>query len=228
MFYTRSLCCVAMPITTRRHGSHVPRQVLSNSSTGLGRLPVVNQVIRAAAELQEVCEQHDWQFCLIGGLALQRWGEPRETVDVDLTLLTGFQGEDAYIATLLEHFEPRIEDARAFALRQRVLLLRARSGVGLDIALAGLPFEELVVNRSNVFAFPGHVSLRTCSAEDLIILKAFAARTRDWSDIEGIIVRQADRLDWSYIRQHLAPLVELKEAPEIMDELEKRRLEFER
>jgi hypothetical protein len=28
-------------------------------------------------------------FVSLGGVALQRWGEPRETVDVDLTLLTG-------------------------------------------------------------------------------------------------------------------------------------------
>ncbi len=50
----------------------------------------MNEVIRAAAELQAVCESQSWRFCFIGGLALQRWGEPRETVDVDLTLLTGF------------------------------------------------------------------------------------------------------------------------------------------
>jgi hypothetical protein len=50
----------------------------------------VNEVIRAAAELQSVCEAEGWRFCLIGGLAVQRWGEPRETVDVDLTLLTAF------------------------------------------------------------------------------------------------------------------------------------------
>ena len=53
----------------------------------------MNEVIRAAAELQAVCTAHGWRFCLIGGLALQRWGEPRETIDVDLTLLTGFGDE---------------------------------------------------------------------------------------------------------------------------------------
>jgi len=47
----------------------------------------VIEVIRAAAELQAFCESQQWQFCIIGGLALQRWGEPRETADVDLTLL---------------------------------------------------------------------------------------------------------------------------------------------
>jgi len=187
----------------------------------------VNEVIQAAAQLQAICQSHRWQFCFIGGLAVQRWGEPRETIDVDLSLITGFGGEGPYIQELLRHFEPRIPDATEFALTRRVLLARARSGVGLDIALGGLPFEEGVVARSSLFTFPPDVPLRTCSAECLIVLKAFAARPKDWLDVEGVIIRQTGRLDWNYIRRHLQPLAELKEAPEIMEELERRRAECE-
>jgi len=187
----------------------------------------VIEIIRAAAELQALCESQRWRFCFIGGLALQRWGEPRETIDVDLTLWTGFGGEEPFVRTLLQHFDARIADAAEFALTRRVLLARARSGVGLDIALGGLPFEESVVERSSLFAFPPHTLLRTCSAEDLIVMKAFAARTKDWLDVEGIIIRQTGKLDWSYIRSQLQPLAELKESPGIMDELERRRVEFE-
>ncbi len=185
------------------------------------------EIIRAAAELQALCESQRWRFCFIGGLALQRWGEPRETIDVDLTLWTGFGGEEPVVRTLLEHFDPRIADAVEFALSRRVVLARARSGVGLDIALGGLPFEQVVVERSSLFAFSPHTLLRTCSAEDLIVLKAFAARARDWLDVEGIIIRQSGRLDWPYIRSQLQPLAELKESPEIMEEIERRRVEFE-
>jgi hypothetical protein len=188
----------------------------------------VNEVIRAAAQLQSFCESQQWQFCFIGGVALQRWGEPRETIDVDLTLLTGFGGEAVYIEKLLQQFEGRISNAADFALAQRVLLMRAPSGVGLDIALAGLPFEESAVARASLFTYPPNVPLRTCTAEDLIVMKAFANRARDWVDVEGILVRQTAKLDWTYIRYHLQPLAELKEAPEIMEDLEKRRVEFER
>ena len=187
----------------------------------------MTEVIRAAVALQTLCQEQRWRFCIIGGLALQRWGEPRETVDVDLTLLTGFGGEAPFIAVLLEHFDARIENAAEFALTRRVLLLRAKSGVGLDIALGGLPFEESAISRSSVFAFPGDAPLRTCSAEDLIVMKAFAARAKDWMDVEGIITRQTGKLDWRYIRAQLKPLVELKGAPELLGELDKRRTEFE-
>ena len=99
----------------------------------------MNEIIRAAAELQGVCESHGWRFCFIGGLAVERWGQPRETVDVDMTLLTGFGDEEGYIRTLLAQFEPRVEEAAEFAMRHRVVLVRAPSGVGLDISLGGFP-----------------------------------------------------------------------------------------
>ena len=187
----------------------------------------VNEVIRAAAELQAVCEEEGWRFCFIGGLAVQRWGEPRETVDVDLTLLTGFSDEDRYISALISHFEPRIENATEFARVNRVLLLRTHTGVGLDIALGGLPFEVSCIERSSLFTFPPHVALRICSAEDLIVLKAFADRPKDWVDVDGIIIRQGGGIDWPYVHRQLAPLAELKDAPDIVDRLERRRLELD-
>lgn len=187
----------------------------------------MNEVIRAASELQAVCEAEHWRFCFIGGLAVIRWGEPRETVDADLTLLTGFGNEEPFIHVLLKHFEPRIPDAVAFALEHRVLLMRSATGVGLDVALAGLPFEELLVGRSTLFEYPPGIPLRTCSAEDLLVLKAFAGRGQDWVDVERIIVRQTGKLDWDYIYTQLAPLAELKEAPAMVGQLEQRRKEFE-
>jgi hypothetical protein len=69
--------------------------------------------------------------------------------------------------------------------------------------------------------------IRTCTAEDLIVMKAFAVRAKDWLDIEGIIIRQTGKLDWSYIGSQLKPLAELKGDPEIMAGLENRRVEFE-
>ncbi len=187
----------------------------------------MNEVIRAAAALRDVCDEHRWRYCFIGGLAVLRWGEPRETVDVDITLLTGFVNEAAYVSALMARFEPRRADAADFARVNRVLLLRASSGVGLDIALGGLPFEESAVDRSSPFTFPPEVSLRTCSAEDLIVLKAFADRPKDWVDVDGIIIRQSPHLDWDYVHHHLEPLAELKNAPEILDRLNRRRRELE-
>lgn len=96
----------------------------------------MNPIFAAAQEIQAFCRARGWRFCFIGGLALQRWGEPRLTQDVDLTILTGFGGEVGYVDVLLTAFSSRIEGAREFALRHRVLLLRSTQGIPLDVRSA--------------------------------------------------------------------------------------------
>ena len=82
-----------------------------------------------------------------------------------------------------------------------------------------------MINRTSKREYLPKISLRICSAEDLIVLKAFADRNKDWSDIESVLIKQR-KLDWKYINQQLAPLVELKEEPEILTKLEKLRKEI--
>ena len=179
----------------------------------------MNEVLTAAIELQEFLRSKQWSFAIIGGIALTRWGQPRTTVDVDVTLLTGFGEEEPYIDELLGAFQSRVDNPKEFAVQNRIMLLRASNGIGLDIALGGLPFEERVVSRSTDFDIGGGVELATVSAEDLIVLKAFAGRIQDWSDIEGVVIRQAEGLNWSMIVEELAPLCELKESPETVGQL---------
>ena len=62
----------------------------------------MNPIFRAAVDLQEFCTEKQWRFCVIGAVAVQRWGEPRLTQDVDLTILTGFGSEERWIDALLE------------------------------------------------------------------------------------------------------------------------------
>jgi hypothetical protein len=171
----------------------------------------VIKVLDAAVELQTVCTCKSWQFCFIGGLAVQRWGEPRTTHDADLTLLTGFGGEAAYVDALLARFAARRGDARDFALRYRVLLLRSSNGIPLDIALGAMPFEENSIARSSLWQVTDTARIRTCSAEDLVVHKVFAARERDWLDVEGILLRQGARLDVRQVKTELEPLLTLKE-----------------
>lgn len=179
----------------------------------------MNDIFAAAVEVQGFCTARNWQFCIIGGLAVIRWGEPRATRDVDFTLLTGFGDEERFVRQLTGRFNARGTDAAAFALRNRVLLLTASNGVPVDVALAGIGYEETLIGRATPFEFASAVSLLTCSAEDLIVLKTFAGRTQDWTAIEGVLMRQRGKLDWLYIYEQLTPLCELKEEPELVERL---------
>lgn len=176
-------------------------------------------VLDAARDLQAFLAARQWKFCIIGGIALLLWGEPRVTRDVDVTLRNGFGREDEFIAPMLESgYRGHMADAVAFAHRNRVLLLTA-PGTPIDIALGGLPFEEEMVERSSLFDFARGCRLRTCSAEDLIVLKLFAFRPRDVLDVETVVVRQRGALDWAYVERHSRPLSEVKEQPQILDTL---------
>lgn len=177
------------------------------------------RVLAAAGDVQRFCLEQQWRFCFIGGVAVQRWGEPRLTQDVGLTVLSGLGNEERFIDALLEAFAPRRSDAREFALRHRVLLIRT---VDVDLALGALPFEERSVQRSSSWVWMPGESLMTCSAEDLVVHKAFAGRDVDWGDVERVLTRQHGKLDLAQIRRELEPLLDLKGEPEALARLEQK------
>ena len=188
----------------------------------------MTRLIQIAAELQRFLDMKQWPNCVIGGIAVQRWGEPRLTKDVDLTLLTGFGNEEPYVDALLERYQPRVQSPREFALEHRVVLVKTGDGVGIDIALGGLPFEINAVGRASDFEFASGERVRTCSAEDLLVMKALAGREQDWLDIKGVLARQGDKLEWTSVVSELRPLCELKEAPDIVVRLEQERKRLHR
>jgi hypothetical protein len=179
-------------------------------------------VLAAAENIQAFCQKHHWPFCFIGGVAVQRWGEPRLTQDVDLTLLTGFGDEERFVDLLLGSYSGRRADAREFALTRRVLLLSTASGVAVDLALGAFPFEERTIQRCSSWRWTEQRSLITCSAEDLVTHKVFAGRDLDWGDVERVLIRQHGKLDLAQIRTELKPLLELKGELEALNKLEQK------
>lgn len=89
----------------------------------------MRSLLQTGARVQGLLLARGFRFCFIGGVANFRWGTPRLTNDLDLTVLTGFGGEGLVIAALLEDFEPRLPDAAEFALQHRGLR-RSPAGLG--------------------------------------------------------------------------------------------------
>jgi hypothetical protein len=179
----------------------------------------MNALLDAALRLQKFCQTQQWRFCFIGGIAVQRWGEPRFTQDADMTLLSGFGNEPEYVDRLLETYQGRIAETREFALQYRVLLLQDENGIPLDIALGAMPFEEHSIDRATLYEIVSGYPLLTCAAEDLIVHKAFASRPQDWLDIESVLMRQQGMLDLEIVWDELVPLANLKEDPQIITHL---------
>lgn len=183
-------------------------------------------LFREAYALQQFVTGRGWPFCFIGGVALQHWGEPRVTRDLDLTVFTGFGGEAPVVDGLLAQYPGRRADARDFALRHRVLLLATPAGIPVDVALGSLPFEADMIARATDVEFEPAVALRICSAEDLLVLKAFADRLQDRADLAGIARRRGRVLDWDAVLARLAPLAETKGDPGILQAVKDLRAQF--
>ena len=154
--------------------------------------------------------------CLIGGMVVSRWGQPRATTDADFSALAPYGDEARVLDVLLAQFQPRRPDARVFALDHRVLLLVSGEGVGIDVALAAFPFEIEAIERATPWKLGEGVVVRTCSAEHLVVYKLVAARPQDLIDMDGIVRRQGSRLDVAAIRRWGPEFAELKEDPDLL------------
>ena len=118
----------------------------------------MNPLFAAAVDLQDFARAHGWQTSIIGGLAVQRWGEPRQTRDVDVALLTGFGGEERFVDALLARYVARRPDARQFALERRVLLIQDSA------AIPATSVTEIAIIAPS--AMPGHSHTIVCCTEN--------------------------------------------------------------
>jgi hypothetical protein len=85
--------------------------------------------------------------------------------------------------------------------------------------LPGTCKEEEALGRARTVEISAGVSLPVVSPEDLIVMKTFAGRPRDWLDVRTILIRQRGTLDWSVVQRALPELLELIEEPERWDRL---------
>jgi hypothetical protein len=152
---------------------------------------------------------------IIGGIAIIARGVRRMTTDIDVVVRGDAVAVETLLAILAERgIEPRIPDALAFARRSLVLLVRHRpTGVDLDVSLAWSAFEHGALERREDARYAGVVA-PIATAEDLVVLKAIAARPKDYEDAETLLLLHPE-IDVRRARRHLAELAELAGAPEL-------------
>lgn len=181
----------------------------------------MHDLIAAAAELQQFLKERDLRFAFIGGLANLAWGDPRTTRDVDVSIFATFGSEGPLVEALLKRYESRIEHAATFAADNRVLLLRGMGGIPIDVALAAFEYESEAISRSRTVDFGRAVCLEVITAEDLIVMKAFAGREQDWVDVAGVATRQFGNLDWPAIHKNAGILAPAASDPTMQARLRK-------
>ena len=155
---------------------------------------------------------------IIGGVAVIASGVPRQTVDIDATILGRAATLEAVVETFARHgITPRVPDALAFARERQVLLLRHdASRVTMEVSFGWLPFEEEALARAREIDIVGF-GVRIAIPEDLIVYKAAAWRDRDISDVERLLALYLDAIDLDRVRNLVREIGTALDDPERID-----------
>jgi hypothetical protein len=171
---------------------------------------------RAIVEIVGVLEALGIDYMLIGGIANAVWGEPRATIDVDVTIAVDEPSIPATIDRIGKHVRLAVTDPVSFVSQTRVLPVDTQSGVRADLIFALLPFEIVALRRARSVRLAGR-TVRVVTPEDLIVMKIISERPRDLADAEGLTRRRIRELDLDYLEPLVREMATSLERPEILE-----------
>ena len=189
---------------------------MKSESVGLPDTPKVSS---ATEKLLSVLRDGEFDYALVGGLAVVLQGYDRYTRDVD-----------ALVWNLDDHLEQFVELSNirglrlapsatpAAALSARILHLVSGEGTAVDVLLGFLPFEREIIDRAETISIEDGLSALVATPEDLIIMKLIASRTRDLYDVMALVELYPD-VDRVRIRRVVTEYAELLERPEVLKAL---------
>jgi len=115
-------------------------------------------------------------------------GAPRGTVDIDVNVFVEPTEARRVFAALPPGVTSGDDDAAAAARHGQVRVLWGRTP--LDLFFDYHRYHDDVARRARRVPF-ADAMIPVISCEDLVVFKAFFARTRDWADIEAMVATDA-------------------------------------
>jgi len=176
----------------------------------------MNPLERALIDLAGNLSGNNIPYMIIGGMANAVWGEPRATIDIDVTIWLDEENTDRIVPILSESFHLLVHDPLKFILDTNVLPMESRNGVRVDLIFGRLPYEKEAIGRSVEIDIEG-VPVRFCTPEDLILHKIISEREKDINDARGVAIRRMKSLDLSYLESRIQELSNALEKPEILE-----------
>lgn len=170
----------------------------------------------ALIEVAHALAESRVDYMVIGGMANIVWGEPRATLDVDITVWVEEPQLAGVIGALVSRFRALAADPVAFVRECRVLPLESGQEVRIDVVFGLLPFERDAIARAVLVEIAG-ATVRVCTPEDLIVMKIISERERDLADAEGVTLRRFEELDLAYLDPRIRELADVLGRPEIAE-----------
>jgi len=159
-----------------------------------------------AAEIARVLaarfDTFDIDYAIGGALALGFWGEPRGTLDVDVTLFLPPREPGVCVSRLTEvgcDLSPA--DARR-SLAEYGFCRVEFQGTRVDVFLPIVDFYERARQRRKAVKLGGQ-TIWIWDAESLAVFKMMFFRRKDLADVEQILRQQGELFDRAWVRQEL-------------------------
>jgi len=106
--------------------------------------------------------------------------------------------QERVIDLIIKNFTSLVDNPKDLACTAQLLPIKIdQVTVDLSIGLTG--FERQVIERAPFEVLAEKVKIKVATSEDLIIFKCLAARPKDIQDIDSILRKNLETLDYSYI-----------------------------
>jgi hypothetical protein len=169
----------------------------------------------ALLELAGALEDCRLPYALIGGLAVSLSGEPRATLDVDVSVWAAPDQLGAAIDCLCARFRALRANPHQFVEKHRVLPIATAAGVRADVVFAAISAEREMIQRA-VLKQVGDRMIPVASVEDLLFMKLLSTREKDTSDAAALFRRFGSSLDRGYLVPKLKEAADALDRPDIL------------
>lgn len=155
-----------------------------------------------AKKVEKVLKELGCNYFAIGRLPVVYWGRPVATMDIDLVIEIEKSKLAECISSLLkEGFSldstPEEAEKRLRVGKPKKFMLSPPYSV--DLRISEFTIDKEALKRAIEVEIFG-VKWKIPQPEELIVYKMAGGQSKDWEDIEGILMNRSIKLDWGRIK----------------------------
>ena len=163
-----------------------------------------------AVRLALALDERGTEYALGGAIALGFWGQPRGTMDVDLTLFLP-KDKPSEVIWELQEIGCEVSATRASqSLREHGFCSVHFAKTRVDVFVPTSAFYDKVKARRRRMHL-GKDLVSVLDAESLVVFKLMFFREQDLLDIKQILRIQGERFDRGWIREQIADMFGLRD-----------------
>ena len=150
--------------------------------------------------LMDTLAQAKMAYMFVGGLAVNYWGIPRTTIDVDIVIALQPEAVLRLVRPLKQlRFDVQADDVALIARVGNSFMTHSPlTPHRVDFWIPRTDFERRAFERRRQERLHGKTAW-LISPEDLVVMKLLAGREKDLNDAAGVLQRQRSRLNESYM-----------------------------